>query len=190
MSDIDGVIGGDPGGKGCGVLITREFHISFCEFRKVDKLTVFERFQFWSVERKLLGFRENVANRPGEGSSSTLAFGRSIQFLEDCFIFNRIPQELVAPASWQCEFGVFGIAADYERKGKTRSEAKTLAKKEFRRVAQEIFPNVDMTLERADATLIAVYGWRKTFGGLTHGKDPDRALRTGTGLTRIVPSPG
>lgn len=195
---IDAVIGGDPGGKGCAMLITKEREISFVEFRHNSHIDTFKIFGYWHTTYDIRGFREDVGDMPGEGSSSTLQFGKNIQFLDDCMEFNFIPFEIVDPQVWQREFGVYALQPKFMRQfvaegmdpKKAKGAAKRAAKREYRAVAQTIFPNVDMTLDRADATLIAEYGWRKTFGGLKHGKDESVIHRPPGGITRIVTSEG
>lgn len=185
------VVGIDPGGKGCLVLIDENYQYRAWEFRNLDHNRIISIMKALDAGYRIIGgFLEGVNDRPGEGSSSTFTFGRNFQFGVDLFDFNDIPYELVYPIAWQTEFSVYGLAAKFEREGLTKSQAKTKAKKENRRVAQAEFPGVDMTVDKADATLITTYGWRKTFGGLTHGKDYTRVLRPGTGVVDIQPSKG
>lgn len=183
------IIGIDPGSKGCITLIDENYKHRAWEFAKISPRDISNVMRALDANYRIIsGFIEGVNNRPGEGTSSAFSFGRRFQFGIDLFEFNEVPYEFVYPVTWQCEFGVYGLAAEFEREGMTPSQAKTAAKKENRRVAQAAFPGVDMTKDKADATLIALYGWRKIFGGLTGGKDYDRVLRAGSGVIDIKPS--
>lgn len=78
--------------------------------------------------------------------------------------------EITFVNQWQFEFGLGGIKNYGDRKRAAQVKA------------QELFPNLKITQDIADAILITIYGWRKLNGVLTHGKKENFVARTGTGI--------
>lgn len=100
---------------------------------------------------------ENVHSMPGQGVSSSFKFGQGLGGLRMALIAAGIPFEPVQPRTWQKAFGI-------QPRGKT--EAKPAFKQRLRAKAQELFPELNVTLKTADALLIALYCKRKHEGTL------------------------
>jgi crossover junction endodeoxyribonuclease RuvC len=95
-----------------------------------------------------VAFLERVGAMPGQGVSSTFAFGRNVGAIEGVLAALRIPVTIVPPQTWQKAMNV--------RDGKDGSRLR----------ASEVFPHMSATFARvkddgrADAALIAKYGER------------------------------
>ena len=90
---------------------------------------------------------ESVHAMPGQGVSSTFKFGQSFGMLLAMLTAANIPYIEVTPVTWCKELGL--------KKGK--GESNTDWKNRHKQLAQEIFPDVDITHATADALLIAEY---------------------------------
>jgi Holliday junction resolvasome RuvABC endonuclease subunit len=90
---------------------------------------------------------EKVHAMPAQGVSSTFKFGTSYGALLMALTAAYIPFEMVTPQKWQRELGVLS------RKGMT----KTQHKNQLKAKAQELFPDLKVTLATADALLLAEY---------------------------------
>lgn len=86
------------------------------------------------------------------GAKSMFEFGRSLGQLEMALAASGAVVEMVTPRKWQTEFGIYGM-------GKMTQTAKKNIHKDL---AQELFPDIKMTITHAiaDALLIAEYGRR------------------------------
>lgn len=93
---------------------------------------------------------EKVGSRPGQGVSSMFRFGQQLGALEMAVAANAHQLRWVTPAKWKAHFG---LSAD---KGAAR------------KVAMERFPAVASLFARvkddgrAEAALIALYGWEQS----------------------------
>jgi len=90
---------------------------------------------------------ELVHSMPGQGVSSTFRFGQSFGMLLAMLTAAGIPYVKVTPAVWCKEFGL----------KKKKEESNTDWKNRHKQLAQELFPDVDVTHATADALLIAEY---------------------------------
>lgn len=137
----------------------------------------------WFVDQALAspnpaGFIEKVNSWADEGGSAAHSFGRRHGELTCHYVWASIPFEYIDHAlTWQHEFNLGGEYASKPEK-----------KQDHRRVAQILF-GVEMTIDVCDAYLIAEYGYRKTFGGLTGGKIHGE-IRPGTGVVSVVQHSG
>lgn len=98
---------------------------------------------------------ESVHAMPGQGVSSTFAFGRDLGQRETAVTASGIELEFVTPQAWQKEFGLivrkqFGV----------EPLTKTQKKNKHKMVAQKLFPFIKVTHATADALLIAEYAKR------------------------------
>lgn len=93
-------------------------------------------------------FVERVGAMPGQGVSSMFAFGRAAGVIEGVLAGLGIATELVSPQVWQVAMGV---------KGKGKDGAREMAAKIYPASAYLFARKKDDG--RADATLIATYGW-------------------------------
>lgn len=90
-------------------------------------------------------FIEKVHSMPKQGVVSTFTFGQGYGFLRACLVCHKIPFEEVTPSKWQKALGCVA------RGDKNKLKAK----------AQQLFPDLDVTLKTADALLICEYGRRE-----------------------------
>lgn len=93
---------------------------------------------------------EKVHSMTGQGVKSMFTFGQHYGFLRGLLVAHRIPFEEVPPKTWQMSFGI---------KGGT-GVSKTLHKNRLKQKAQNLFPDMRVTLKTCDALLIAEYGRR------------------------------
>ena len=100
---------------------------------------------------RCLAVIEQVNSMPGQGVASTFKFGESFGLLLGLLTAAGIPFERVRPAMWCKEFGL-------KRK---HGESGTDWKNRHKQLAQELFPNTEITHATADALLIAEYCRRK-----------------------------
>jgi hypothetical protein len=145
------VIGLDPGGHGAMAVITPDMRLQvFC----------FAHYSPKQIADKILDFKlflpgptkvclEQVHGRRGDFVNHAFTFGKNTGRVEGFLIaagFEDI--EEVPPKTWQYEFGLGSVPPNI-RKNKHKDKA------------QALFPNTRVTLDMADAILIALYAWRK-----------------------------
>ena len=91
---------------------------------------------------------EGVHAFPGQGVSSVFKFGRNYGMLRGMLVANKIPFHEVSPMKWQKGTGI-------TKRGK--NETKTQHKNKLKQKAQNIFPDIKMTLAICDALLICEF---------------------------------
>ena len=93
---------------------------------------------------------EHAFSRPGQGVSSTFKFGRTFGQALGVIQALGVPYELVSPAVWKRHFKI------------TPNSPKDVS----RLVCKRLYPSADIPLKkhhgRADAILIAHFGWRQS----------------------------
>ena len=94
---------------------------------------------------------ESVNAMPGQGVASTFKFGESFGMLLGLLAATDIEYIKVRPTVWCKEFVL----------KKKKDESNTDWKNRHKKLAQELFPSVDVTHATADALLIAEYCRRK-----------------------------
>jgi len=134
-------IGIDPGKSGAVVAIDGG-DVWICRNDSTEKdISDF----LWDLSHKrvngVFAFIERVSAMPKQGVSSTFKFGVSYGFLRGCLFGAGIPFEEVAPGKWQKEMGCLS----HGDKNVTKARA------------QQLFPEVKVTHQIADALLIAEY---------------------------------
>lgn len=90
---------------------------------------------------------ELVNAMPNQGVSSTFKFGESFGVLLGLLTAAEIPFQRVRPTQWCKEFGL-------KRKS---NESNTDWKNRHKQLAQELFPDAEITHATADALLLAEY---------------------------------
>lgn len=96
-------------------------------------------------EHNVVAVIEHVSAFPGQGAAAMFTFGEGFGFMKGVFMTLEVPIELVRPQKWQKHFslGTKKKAGDRRRwKNKLKAHA------------QRLFPEVEVTLENADALLI------------------------------------
>lgn len=135
-------IGIDPGLKG-GIAFVREdgHHAWAYKMPETDAdiLSVFADIQ--SGDYEPFALLEQVHAMPGQGVSSCFTFGEGYGKLQMALAALQIPYERTSPVKWQKALGCLS------KGNKNVTKAK----------AQELFPNVKITHNIADALLIAEY---------------------------------
>ncbi len=100
---------------------------------------------------------EKVQGYIGEGSEapgrSMFNFGHNYGNLRMALIGNKIPFEEVTPQAWQKAIHI----PPRKKKGRKFVETRTQWKNRLKAKAQQLFPEVAVTLKTADALLIALY---------------------------------
>lgn len=91
---------------------------------------------------------EKVHSMPAQGVKSVWTFAQNYGSIRMALIAARIPFETVTPQTWQKYLGIV-------KRGK--EESKTKFKNRLKAKAQELFPELKITLAIADALLIAEY---------------------------------
>lgn len=96
---------------------------------------------------------EQVGGYTGEGQpgSAMFKFGYGAGIIKGAVLAAKIPFEMATPQKWQKALGIVG---------RKKTESKTQWKNRLKQKAQELFPDVKVTLATADALLIAEYARR------------------------------
>lgn len=102
-----------------------------------------------SWDNKLFCIIEAVHSFPGQGVASSFKFGRGYGFLRGCLVANKIAFKEVPPRVWQKGLGVVPRKKD--------TESKTQFKNRLKGMAQQMHPELKITLATADSILIAEY---------------------------------
>ena len=127
--------------------------------QQVNAVALTRQLQKWESEikqvvslYKLVAFVEQVQSMPGQGVSSMFNFGMGYGIIQGVVEALKIPVIFVRPAAWKKKAGLLHADKDLAR---TK--------------AIQIFPEADLNLKkhigRADAILIAVYGYAGQLGG-------------------------
>jgi hypothetical protein len=146
------IIGIDPGKTGALVTIRKDRSLEILAFKKTEELTK----QVLSITQELgwadTIYLENVHSFPGQGVSATFTFGVNVGRIQGLIISQNQTWESITPMLWQKTLGLTGPYP-----------TKVLRKQAHVKKAKELFPDYKdiITLDTADAILIAEYGYRK-----------------------------
>jgi hypothetical protein len=99
----------------------------------------------FAVIEKVGGFMPGSAGNIG---SAMFKFGSSYGFLRGCLTAAGIPFDEVHPRTWQKALGVIA---------RSNGESKGQFKNRLKQKAQQLFPQVNVTLATCDALLLAEY---------------------------------
>ncbi|MBR1449543.1 MAG: hypothetical protein IJ588_12460 [Prevotella sp.] len=150
------IIGIDPGSAG-GIAVVddsgRVVEVAKMPDTPQDILAFLEGYAHGSS----VAYLENVGHgMPGQSSKATATFARHCGHLEMALLALRIPTNTVTPQKWEKSYQL-GKSSDYGKSAwKNRLKAK----------AQQLFPDIKVTLANADALLIAEYGRKQE---ISHG---------------------
>lgn len=138
-------IGIDPGKSGgLAVIYGKELHAAPMPDTEHE---VFRWIRRWcSISFDSFCLIESVHSFPKQGVASSFTFGQGYGFLRGCLTSLAIPFEAVAPRTWQQKMAVGN---------REKSELKTAWKKRLKGAAERLFPQATITLETADAILLA-----------------------------------
>lgn len=144
------ILGIDPGSEGGVVLLDPFADVLFSyALSKISEKFLAGLFFDHRIQR---AFLEKVHSSPQMGVRSAFTFGDAYGFLRGILVTAGIPFEHVRPQDWQKGMGCQGLERP-ERKRKLKQRA------------EQLFPKEPITLETADAYLIAYYGltqWKLT----------------------------
>ncbi len=143
-------IGIDPGMSGGLCCLDGErIIISAMPDTEKDIYLWFEEIK-WSKDptTKVFAVIEKVHSMPKQGVSSTFKFGYIYGFLRCCLIASAIPFDDVTPQCWQKYLGI---------PPRARTEGKSQHKTKLKQKAQQLFPDLRVTLKTCDALLLAEY---------------------------------
>ena len=145
------ILGIDPGEHGGYALMTDANFPTAIEFSKQTKKEVSDIIKFYAdCMGPLHCIIEKVHAAPRQGVTSTFTFGKNYGFWLGLLTAHGIPYEEVPPQTWQ---GGLGIKAPRQA---TYADRKRLLKQR----AEQLYPNVPIKADTADAVLIAEYGRR------------------------------
>ena len=138
-------LGVDPGKHGAvAVLSTDGDVIEVFNFSKWTEREMVDYFMYDAqASRAIL---EKVHAMPGQGVTSMFSFGQAYGFVRSCLLCSRVSFDEAPPQKWQKALGIHA-------KGVKGAERKRLLKGK----AQQLFPSTKVTLDNADALLIAEY---------------------------------
>jgi len=143
------IVGIDPGQSGGFALINHE-EAKAWKMPATEK-DVFAMLEDLDRERDVFAYIEKVHSMPGQGVSSTFKFGMNYGMLRAFLIALYFPFETVTPRTWQKGLGI---------PPKMKTESKTQWKNRLKAKAQELFPDLKITLAVSDALLICEFGRR------------------------------
>lgn len=146
------VLGIDPGSSGAAVLITeaKDYYVALFKNKTIDDISGW--ISVWDLKLLIKGYLEKVGAMSKDSVHNAFTFGSNTGKLKGVFSAYSIPYEEISPQTWQRHFG---LGAKFPTKAKRKNAHK--------QKAQELFPDLKVTLDMADALLIAQYGWDKTF---------------------------
>lgn len=141
-------IGLDPGSDGAMAVITPSHQLRVYGFNHKSEQEIMLALLGETLDPHH-AFLELVRSRPGQGVTSMFTFGRNLGFLRGLLVALGVPFEDVPPQEWQKKLGL----------GKAHP-SQADRKRAHKQYAEQLFPNVKVTLANADAILIAEYGYR------------------------------
>ena len=145
---IDHYLGIDPGKSGAICAINSDGNAwVVVKADRPYKEIYHELWHATCIKGRCFAVIENVHSMPMQGVASTFKFGESFGMLLGLLATTDVDYVKVSPAVWCKELGL--------KKGK--EESNTDWKNRHKQLAQELFPEVDVTHATADALLIAEY---------------------------------
>ncbi len=160
------IFGIDPGQTGALVAILPDHSLEWIRFKNTENFSnscimlrlFIERFAPSKPEIYL----EHVHSRPSQGAQSIFTFGRVAGFIEGMLAQEGLySHTLVEPSTWQQKLGLLNVVG--KETFKNADAKKRARKKAYMEHAKKLFPKYrdQITLDLADAILIAEYGYRK-----------------------------
>lgn len=163
-------IGIDPGSHGYIAIVTEEGECINSLAIEDNTEQEVARFVFKWSRAETVALMEDVHSMPGQGVSSTFAFGRNVGFLQGILVALQIPYTLVTPRKWQKEMWIAKDMVYTVRKDKHGDDKRQVAPKPTSiNAATRLFPTTDLRKSdrarnphdgKCDALLIALYAKR------------------------------
>lgn len=150
-------IGIDPGSAGCAVCITESGEVRVCRFNSITEKQVWDFVNSCAFDFECCAVLELVHSMPGDGGSSAFTFGHNAGIVEGFLIAASIPYQKKTPQTWMKYYGIKReiVRGEDRKEIKEKSESKTDFKKRLRAKAEQLYPQIKMTNDVSDATLIA-----------------------------------
>jgi len=158
-------LGIDPGSNGSCVGITEHGHVEEIRFNKStdkDFWLFLERLAFdyecFIIKEKVWAIpatNTDGTNR-SMGASTSFTFGENNGKVIGLLVASGIPYEEKTPQTWQKSFGL----------KKEKNETQPEYKRRLKQKAEQLFPNVKITLDTSDAYLIAEFCKRLRNGNI------------------------
>lgn len=137
-------IGIDPGKNG-GICVLRGSAIEYLRRMPNTERDIWNLIDDLPVGNVII---EKVHSRPGQSSVATFTFGTNYGLLRGFLIAAELPFDQCIPQKWQRYLGI---------RKKRAEESQSQWKNHLKSVAQQKHPNAHITLNTADALLIAEY---------------------------------
>ena len=148
-------IGIDPGASGCIAAIS-ETGVRTLRFQKATDKEIYEFMSDLSLSDTCFCTKEKVWAMPaknpdgterGMGAMTSFTFGENNGFIRGILVATMIPYEEKVPQTWQKLFGM----------KKEKNESQPEYKRRLKQKAEELFPDMKITADMADALLIAEF---------------------------------
>jgi hypothetical protein len=143
-------VGIDPGKSGCIVVLAQDMEPILIQSMPISPIE-FEEVLLGLCDHQVFCVIEQVGGRPGQGGKAMFSFGFICGMAEACLYFMKIPIDKVLPVKWQKAVGVPKIA----------KESYVDHKRRLKSIASMAFPKQKVTLQNADAFLLAKYCYLK-----------------------------
>lgn len=155
-------IGIDPGANGSAAVLTEDKLIHIIRFNKSTEKEIWEFFRDMSFNYdECFCTLEQVGAMPGQGVSSMFSFGDSVGFIRGILTASGVAFEHKTPRVWQKALGISPRLIERNAaKQIIKEESKTDFKRRLKEKAEQLFPTVKVTLDVADALLIAEFNKR------------------------------
>lgn len=141
-----GFVGIDPGGDGAAAYCDSEGqNIEVFKFKMATVQEMGQEIQELCKGQRVL--LERVHSMPGQGVASTFKFGQNFGYCEMALALSQCRYEYVQPTKWQKHYGLAGLKLPSQAEKKRRHKEK----------AQQLFPDIKITLANCDALLIMEY---------------------------------
>lgn len=151
-------IGIDPGAAGCAAIITETGDVKLCRFMKATEKEVSEFLNEAAFDYECKAVLEQVGAMPGQGVSSMFNFGDSYGFVRGLLVAHGIPYETKVPRTWQKALGIAPrLIERNEQKQIVKEESKVEFKRRLKEKAEQMFPQIKILNDTADAILIAKF---------------------------------
>lgn len=158
-------VGIDPGNNGAIVRINEDHSLEWFRFSDTERFDTQCQLLREFIERIALVPNkiviEEVHSMPGDGGVSIFSFGNARGHIHGMLKQEGLRFTKVQPQAWQKALGLVGITG--KTTFKNAAAKKSARKKAYQEHAKKLFPKYakNMSLDLADATLIAEYSYRK-----------------------------
>jgi hypothetical protein len=154
------ILGIDPGATGAMVLVGQDYKPEVFCFSKMTTFQIFEALNFRINVFAVIERVHTFGRGSGASKHNDFEFGKNYGKALGIIECAGLEYETIDPKTWQFYHKLGGKWAP---PGSTPQKEKTARKNAHKAKAQELFPDIKVTLENCDALLIAQYAWEKYF---------------------------